>query len=77
MFILVQLGINNSGNVKMTTAGMVIMVNGDHRQSKQFSMDMEKQDWTLGLLVYRLIYASCFITYLMKLEVAKCFFNQM
>ena len=48
---MVQLQMNIMENVEMTTAGMVtIMVIGDHGQSKQFSMDMEKQDWTLEIV---------------------------
>ena len=38
-------------NVEMTTAGMVIMVH----QSKQLSMDMEKQDWTLEIVCMTMV----------------------
>ena len=46
MFYMDQFMVIKMESVEITTAGMVMMA---VCQSKQLSMDMEKQDWTLEI----------------------------
>ena len=58
MLDMVQFWMDIMENVEMTTAGlvMVIMVG----QSKQLSMDMEKQDWTLEIATKMVVMSKPF-----------------